>query len=248
MIAFRLIAAATLAGSFLAASAQPAAAALSTAQTGYFTGTIPLADTEWAQSITIAKFNPALGTLTEVECYVNGSAQGEAAIENRSRTSAAQVTIQLKVQETLSKPDNSGPIVVTIPLINDARNLPVYDGVLDFGGTSGVTYPLTNATASNSNTLTAPADLAMFVAAAPGETVVLPMTAVGMSSFTGSGNLAGSVSSSAGAEAGCRYKYTFEAPDPVIPEFPAPALAAGAAALIGAGAIMYTRRRQLTHS
>jgi hypothetical protein len=229
-----------VAGSAVLVTAAPASAL--PIDTPYFTGTVPLTDTNWAASITIAKFNPALGILTGVQCYVTGTAEGEAFIENRSRSAAALTTVNLAVTETLAKPDGSGPIVVTIPLINDTQTLGVYDGVQDFGGTSGKTYPLTTGTDSDNATLTATADLALFVAASPGQTITLPVSAVGNSVITSAGNVTGGVLSSAGAVAGCKYRYEPAAPEPIVPEFPNAAMALASAAAVGAGVIIAKRR------
>jgi hypothetical protein len=228
-------------GSIVVMTATPASAL--PVETGYFTGTIPLTDTNWTSSITIAKFDPTLGTLMGVQCYVTGTAEGEAFVENRSRVSSAVTTVNLAVTETLSKPDGSGPIVVTIPLINDTKTLGVYDNVLDYGGASGQSYPLTTGTDNDSATLTAAADLALFIAGSPGQTITLPVTAVGNSVITSGGNVIGGVLSSAGAVAGCRYRYEPAAPDPVVPEFPNAAVALASVGVVGACAMAVKRRR-----
>jgi hypothetical protein len=216
----------------------------SAAQTAYSTGTIPQTDTNWDKTVTIAKFDPALGTLIGVDCFVTGTASGDAKIENLSRSASASTSVNLSARLTLAKPDNTGPIVVTIPLINDTVVLSTYDSALDFSGTSGKTYALTTGSASNASVLTAAADLAQFVAASPGDTVTLPIHAEGLSTITGGGNLIGGVTSTAGAQAGCRYNYTAPGPDPVVPEFPSPIVAVAATGGVAGAALAWSKRRR----
>ena len=178
-----------------------------------------------------------------MECRITGSATGDAKVENLSNTSGSNQTVHLEVEETLSKP-GGGVIVVAIPLINTTVALTTFDGNLDFGGGSGETIAPVANNATNQNILTLPADLALFTAAAPGETVTLPIAAKGKSTLTGGGNVIGGVTSQAGATAGCRYTYE-PVPAPVVPEFPMPVVASLAALAVGAGAIGWSRRNTL---
>jgi hypothetical protein len=216
------------------------ASSASAATSPTYTGTVALSLTNWNKTITIAKFDPSLGTLTGVTCTLNGTAQGTARIENTNEDAPNTITAQLAVTETLQKPDGSGPLVQVIPLVNSTATYPIYDGATDFGGTSGVTLPLSTNTATASRTATDAPTLALFIASAPGQTVNLPMKAVGTSSVIDeSGNVASSFTTRASASVSCQYTYTESS---IVPQIPTGAvvLAVGG---VGALALAATRRR-----
>jgi hypothetical protein len=150
-----------------------------------FTDSIPLTSTNWSDSVTIPKFDPMLGDLQSIRFTLTGNAQGTASAESLD-TSPTVVTLQFSSTLTLTRPDNS-VIVISIPLANFMDTFTAFDGTIDFAGTSGASHTGINATQSEVVNSPPPAsDLVLFTG--PG-TITLPVTAVGSSIATGSGNL-----------------------------------------------------------
>jgi hypothetical protein len=182
-------------------------------QQSCFTGSIPLQTTNWTSSITIPRFDSALGTLQTIDFTLTGDIQGTARAENED-AQPAQINTTFSANLSLTRPDNS-LIVVTIPIANFSDNLSAFDGVLDFGGTSGVTH--SGIMATNSTSVTSPpplSDLVLFNGppGLPG-TITLPVIATGSSVATGSGNLTTNFSTQASADALVCYKYTNDPPN-----------------------------------
>ncbi|MCY2959439.1 MAG: choice-of-anchor E domain-containing protein [Planctomycetota bacterium] len=150
-----------------------------------FSDSIPLQSTNWNGTVSIPKFNPALGTLQSIQFTLSGNVQGTAKAESLDN-GPTMVTTQFSANLTLTRPDNS-VIVVTIPIANFNDSFTAFDGVIDFAGTSGITHPGINA--SDSDTVTSPpppSDLVLFTGAG---NITLPVVALGASIATGSGNL-----------------------------------------------------------
>ena len=168
---------------------------------------VALTNTDWSQNLVFAKFDPALGTLTRVDFSLEGHVVGSAKFENTG-ASASTVTMQLKADITLTRPDSS-LLVTTIPIANTSDNVSAFDGTNDFGGTSGRTYNNLAATLTNVSFTMSGADLALFTG--PGS-VTLPISAKGTSNATGSGSIITQFSTQAGATATIFYTFT------VVPE------------------------------
>jgi len=178
-----------------------------------FSGSVPLQTTNWSTNVNLSKFDPDWGTLQQIHVTLAGEVRGTARAES-SDPSPTQVTTDFQAQITLTRPDMS-VIVITIPIANFVDNLSAFDGVVDFGGTSGFTHG--NIVANDSDSVTSPppaSDLVLFSgpAGAPG-TIALPVAAAGASQATGSGNLIVSFSTQASASAEVCYKYTNDAPN-----------------------------------
>jgi len=150
-----------------------------------FSDSIPLQSTNWASSVSIPQFNPALGTLQSIQFTLSGNVQGTARAESLD-ASPTLVNTQFSADITLTRPDLS-VIVVTIPIANFSDPLGPFDGTIDFGGSSGVTHPGINATDSDMAISPPPlSDLVLFTGLG---NIVLPVVATGTSTATGSGNL-----------------------------------------------------------
>ena len=176
------------------------------AGTGYQT-------TDWNTTLAVSKFDPSLGVLQSITYILTGRVQGTAAVESRDN-SAVTVTTQLSALITLDRPDNSA-LVTTLPVVNTSTPVTAYDGVLDFGGTSGRTFSGEQNTLVNTvSNDTGASDLALFTGSsgAPG-TISLPTTAAGKSNAGGSGNLISQFTTTAGADFTVTYNYT-PAPEP----------------------------------
>lgn len=206
-----------------------AAAGVANAAEVCYDGSFSLARTNWSDSLVIPKFDPALGTLLSVRWSVTGNIEGSAAFESLD-ASATTINTALSATITLTRPDAT-PLQVIIPVAMNSDGAAAFDGTIDFGGTSGKTYPGLMASDSGSSSTNAPADLALFTAAMLGETISLPVSAVGSSTGSGAGNLLLLFNTFAGASVEVCYEY-----EPV----PAP----GALALLGLGGLVAGRRRR----
>lgn len=197
-------------------------ASVASAQTAQVcsTASIPLTTTNWTSSVTIPKFDPALGTLQSIFVELRGTIAGAAKVESLD-SSGSVVMLAFQGQITLTRPDLS-PLVVTLPVANFTDSLTAFDGTIDFAGTSGKTHPGINTSLTNTVTSPPPAgDLALFTGPIgnPG-TIVLPVTAQGTSIATGSGNLISQFNQQASADVRVCYNFLPNTP----PTFTCPGL------------------------
>lgn len=188
-----------------AASAQTA--------TQCFTDSIPLQPTNFSTTVSIPKFNPALGTLISIQFTLSGNVQGSANAESLD-ASPSIVNTQSSANITLTRPDLT-VLVVTTPIANFSDAFTAFDGAIDFAGTSGVSHTGINVSDSDSAISPPPVtDLALFTGAG---NIVLPVTAVGTSQANGAGNLITQFSTSAAASVEVCYTYEVNTP-PVFTE------------------------------
>ena len=193
-----------------------------------FDGAFGSTRTNWADTLVIPKFDTALGTLLSVRWTVNGNITGSAAFESLD-AAPSTITTELRATITLLRPDNS-PLVVVIPVASNTDSASAFDGTIDFGGTSGKSYPALAAGDIANSTSSAVADLALF-SGVFGDTIMLPVTAVGSSTASGAGNLIAQFGTFAAASVEVCYTY-----EPI----PAP----GALAVLGLGGLVVGRRRR----
>lgn len=152
--------------------------------------------TDWSATNAVPQFDPALGTLTNVTVTVAANVQSTFYVENRDRrawdtTATAHATVSASV-ETLSASTLIEP--------THTQNLSAFDGVTDFGGTSGFTVSKSSfGTGSNSTSTIAP-----FIGVG---TVPLIATAVANASYTGSGTYNFGVATSASALVTVTYEF-----------------------------------------
>lgn len=178
------------------------------ADTIVHTGSIPLASTNWADSITIPKFDVAGCTLDSVCVSLDGHVEGEAKFESQD-ASPATVTMSLQATISLQRPDST-PLVTVIPLVGTSDDVTAFDGVIDFGGTSGRTYSDLSGDKTESGCTSDPADLALFTGTGD---IVLPAEALGSSFGSGAGNLILQFTTS--ASVGATVTYYYDCPSPV---------------------------------
>ncbi|GAX36195.1 choice-of-anchor E domain-containing protein [Nodularia sp. NIES-3585] len=214
-----LAAATTLAGMLVTAGVANAASLTSTASTS-------LEFTDIVDSVlSIQKFNPSLGTLNSVTLDFNSLITGEAGFENRGAR-AARVTVKLAAEVNLTNSDlELSPPFPILPVNEQSYLVTAYDGVTDFGGTSGRTLEELIATRSTTKTFNSVPDLAVFTGIG---NLDFLYTAIAESTVTGSGNLRFFVDTLAQADLTVIYDY-----DPkTVPE-PSAALGIGLFAGIG---------------
>ena len=121
----------------LAASIAASSAPASANQTSH-SFSFPLQQVPWTGQTQLPYFDPSLGVLTQVTIDVGGTIDGQALLEN-TNAQAVEATFMPSVWVDTTFPHG------VIPDLNPAYDspgtyqLPAFDGVLDFGGTSGFT-------------------------------------------------------------------------------------------------------------
>jgi hypothetical protein len=193
-------------------------------------------NTYYPVALRYTKFNDPnpLIFLTAVEWELTGECWGTVGLENKSANTNV-ITYYLRAAITLYKP-GGGQISQVIPLASGTRTKTPWDGLTDFGGTSGESFsapeaPPIPATASDSGTLTAPLDLFAFTGTG---TVDLPLTAAADSRATDTqGNVASDFETHAHGFGRLRYHYD------LIPEPGTTSLF-----LVGLAAMGIARRRR----
>lgn len=168
-----------------------------------YSDSVPLTSTDWTHRVALTKFDPALGTLISITLTLDGRIEGQVSVESLD-TGPTTITTQFRANITLQRPDNS-PLAVVIPQVNNTQDLAPFDGTINFSGPSGITYPNLQQSASQSVTSPPPAsDLVLFTG--PG-TITLPVTAIGTSVVTGSGNIVSQFVTKAAATVTVTYLY-----------------------------------------
>jgi len=169
--------------------------------------TIALQTTNWQDTLTVPKFDATLGVLNSVSVRFEATIEGRIGAENNSPNPQ---TISATLQATLSYQTPGGlPLLDLIPSNPFAPPpLQPFDGMIDFGGTSGFSSP--NLSDTESATIGVPPDALLTLADFQGVgTVSFPVAATGSSFFTGNtGNEAFLVELRAGASVIVTYDYT----------------------------------------
>lgn len=168
----------------------------------------PMATTDWTVTLQIPRFDAGLGTLLSVSFELGDSLKATFQVENLA-SSANTVRDSSKATITLSRPDNTG-LVQAFSAFEYTNTFPAFDGVMDFGGTSGIIAPNLIAYTTASATSTAPADLALFTGTG---TIGLPCKVVGRSYTSDTaGNVIHGVFTKAAANVAVTYTYEVVVP------------------------------------
>lgn len=163
----------------------------------------PLAKTNWTSAVIVPKFDPALGTLLGVEFTIAGHVEGVAKFESLD-ASPATITMNLWADMVLMRPDYSALVMVS-PLASTVDGVSAFDGVIDFGGTSGRTHEGLVADLSASKTSPPPdSDLALFTGTG---NINLWAGTWAYCTGSGSGNLVIQFSTYASAQSTVKYIY-----------------------------------------
>jgi hypothetical protein len=158
-------------------------AAVASADTVTYSASVPLQTTNWSSTLTLPRMDPAIGTLTGVAVEVRDSLVVTIQYENRSPNSGSTLRDSVYATVDVLKP-TSGSYVTAISQLYQTGSVGIFDQVVDYAGTSGVTFPDLVDYTSWSSTLTAPGDLAVFTGTG---TVSLPCQAVGRAFLSSTG-------------------------------------------------------------
>jgi len=153
-------------------------------------------ETDWVQTLTFAQYQGA-AALQAVKIDFVGDISGLMAYENRAATPR---TITMMISSAMEIVLGSDTLLSINPVVTKSYDAGAYDGVLDFGGTSGATDE--NVAASDSGSITLTSDLTPFIG---NGTVALDVNAFGESSQSGSGNLTTWFTNLAGAQVSITY-------------------------------------------
>lgn len=136
------------------------AASLASAATISFSDTIANQTTNYTSSVTLQKFDTSLGTLNFVTFTLGGSVVSVIRVESLD---AAPSTITGTSSATLAlkRPDNSA-LLSTLPSNSSSFSATAFDGVIDFGGTSGRDFGNIIGSSSDSFSSSSVSDLILF--------------------------------------------------------------------------------------
>src|SRR5262249_42814226 len=112
---------------------------------------LPAQTTNWTRTLTFPRFNPALGTLTEVEIINDGELTGRIQVESEDR---APQTVTGTVSGNLSLSGPGFAALVATSSRSETFNASAYDGFPDYGGSSGFDFGPQTADGSKTITLT----------------------------------------------------------------------------------------------
>ncbi|HEU5119138.1 MAG TPA: choice-of-anchor E domain-containing protein, partial [Isosphaeraceae bacterium] len=195
----------------VSALAGPATVSEQAEQTVTYSDTLPLTQTNFSTltdadlpALSIPQFNPSLGTLNSVELTFQGGIQDQIKVENLDPTTAT-IRPTLGGVVTLTLNGVTFPsMTITKPF--DAFEAAAYDGQRNFSGPSGRTYPVTEDTRNESQTLNASSsDLSPFIGSGNFQANV---AAVGQSVVAGPANMVVQTNTQATATLSVVYHYT----------------------------------------
>lgn len=209
------------------------AATFSNAGTITLTDTVALQTTDFSKTLSFANFDTMGGTrvLESVAFSIDGSILGDIEVESRD-ASPSTITATLSAELTLTDA-LMNTLVVTIPSITKILNATAFDGVVDFGGTSGATYAGLTAQKFEQSIYTDATTLAMFTGMGSS---MFTFDAEAISVATGAGGITSVFTTSAGGIIEVIYTYK---------EIPTQVAAPSQIALLGLGLLAIVGYRKL---
>lgn len=193
-----------------------AGAALANANTlTYGPSTYGPASTNWSTDLSFAKFDPSFGTLTQITFNLTGSANGSIGLENTAPASTGDIWGTLGATIKVINPLNS--LVTLVQVLPSQtvthQNVPVYDGITDYLGTSGFTDIVNTGDVFNSASTTDALLLNFFTGT--GAALVPTIAKANNSSGGDTGNSTSQIFTSASESLAITYEYT---PISAVPE------------------------------
>lgn len=169
-----------------------------------YTDTIALQRTDWAETMTFPRFDPAQGVLIAIDFKLEGGLEGSAKFESLDSENAT-ITVGMAAQVDLQRPDGS-LITKANPEAAVTAEITSFDGAIDYAGGSGRTFErLIGLDIAETDLFTTPTDLLLFTGLG---VIDLPVRASGASRGEGAGNLALSYRTTASALVHVTYIYT----------------------------------------
>lgn len=161
--------------------------------------TIPSTQTNFTKTGQVPQFDSSLGTLQSVEVRFNGSITSEIRVENTSTLSSSSITGTVGGTMSLSGPG----VNMSLNLSQNAGTATagVYDGTLDYGGDSGLSFGSKTASGSNSQTASS---LSGYIGTG---FVTFTTTGTASSTASGGGNLVVSINSTGASTITVIYRY-----------------------------------------
>ncbi len=164
-------------------------------------GGIPSTSTDWTDTITLPRFDASQGNLTGVELSFDADMESDISVEHLSTVNPANfsVVVQGNVSVTYSDVDLLADIFFMV-----GDEVDTFDGILDYNGTSGRTFP--DVTGSDS-VMQQSSNFNDFIENFPGETFNVDVDAQSQFELIGPGNYAFLVLTNASAQACVKYTY-----------------------------------------
>jgi hypothetical protein len=119
--------------------------------------------TDWggAKTCTFKKFDKTLGKLTGITTTIDAQMKTDAQVENLNN-GPTNISVQATANVTLTASTGEQLSIASPVVKTDSKPLGTYDGVSDYGGTSGATYPSQPASDSKTATVTTQSILDQF--------------------------------------------------------------------------------------
>ncbi|MBI9018510.1 MAG: PEP-CTERM sorting domain-containing protein [Phycisphaerae bacterium] len=205
-----------------------AMACAANAATVSYSGSVVKQTTDWTDTVSIQKFDPALGTLNSIAFELTGKVEGNVGYENLSPT-ASTIKMKLAALIVLQRPDTSD-IWFVAPNDTVSESSSGFDQLADLDGDSGSKfYGLAGRKTSSTVSATA-ADIALFTGTTATDTIDLTVDATSASSGSGSGNLLLWFQTDAAADVKVTYDYTVPEPTTI--------------GLLAVGGMLFIKRRR----
>jgi len=166
--------------------------------------------TNFTSVISLPQFDPTLGTLTSATFSFTGTVSGNVQFENEDPTPQ---TVHVTVEAILELDDTTNGWSISVDAKNQFdRATTAYDGVEDFGGTSGFTVNDVEDTKTDQyTTIDGLDDLSVYTGTG---TVEFTVQATGFSNGTGGASLIRHLTTYGASNASVTYDYISDVPEP----------------------------------
>ncbi len=171
---------------------------------------LPVRTTSWTDSVTVPRFDPALGELRAVDVLVEAGLEGTIALENLT---ASPATLEASLAATVTVARPAGTLIASAtPTVTQSDDLAAFDGALDHAGASGATHAITGDEDASVELAAAP-DLALFTGTTP---ITLPTSGTGGSTGPTGPDADAVLTTLVGAQVTVAYTYVTDTrpPDP----------------------------------